>query len=357
MIDLGKLATPFLHRFDPETAHELAINSMALGLGGSAPKDVPALATRAFGLRFPNPIGLAAGFDKNARAIRPLAKLGFGHVEAGTVTPRPQPGNPQPRLFRLPEDGAIINRMGFNGCGIDRFCRNLARLHRPMPNGRTRGATVPLGANIGINKIGADPLRDYPELVSRVSPYVDYVTMNLSSPNTPGLRDLQSAQMLTDLLAAINTRNPDRLPLLVKLAPDMDDSSYEPILEAAIAGGAQGLILTNTTIARPAGLHSAFASETGGLSGRPLALRSREVLKVVSGLNKGRIALISCGGIETGDDILDRIRMGADMVQIYSSFVLQGPGILARLKKELLEAMRRNGFETIADAHGTLRPA
>jgi dihydroorotate dehydrogenase len=137
----------------------------------------------------------------------------------------------------------------------------------------------------------------------------------------------------------------------------MDDSSYEPILEAAIAGGAQGLILTNTTIARPTGLHSAFASETGGLSGRPLALRSREVLKVVSGLNKGRIALISCGGIETGDDILDRIRMGADMVQIYSSFVLQGPGILARLKKELLEAMRRNGFETIADAHGTLRPA
>jgi len=186
---------------------------------------------------------------------------------------------------------------------------------------------------------------------------VDYVTMNLSSPNTPGLRDLQSAQMLTDLLAAINTRNPDRLPLLVKLAPDMDDSSYEPILEAAIAGGAQGLILTNTTIARPAGLHSSYAAETGGLSGRPLAPRSREVLKVVSRFNKGRIALISCGGIETGDDILDRICTGADMVQIYSSFVLQGPGILARLKNELLEAMRRKGFETISDAHGSSRPA
>ena len=177
--------------------------------------------------------------------------------------------------------------------------------------------------------------------------------MNLSSPNTPGLRDLQSAQMLTDLLSAINTRNPDRLPLLVKLAPDMDDSSYEPILEAAIAGGAQGLILTNTTIARPASLTSPLAAETGGLSGRPLASRSREVLKVVSNLNKGRIALISCGGIETGEDVLDRIRMGADMVQIYTSFVLQGPALLSRLKTELLDAMRREGFETIADAHGT----
>ncbi|MDE7539728.1 quinone-dependent dihydroorotate dehydrogenase [Gluconobacter sphaericus] len=356
MIDLGTLVTPLLHRFDTETAHELAIHSLALGLGGQASKDMPTLSTRTLGLRFPNPIGLAAGFDKDARAIRPLAKLGFGHIEAGTVTPRPQPGNPGPRLFRLVEDGAIINRMGFNGCGVDRFCRRLARLHRPMPNGRMRGPTVPLGVNIGINKTGSDPLRDYPDLVARVRPYADYITMNLSSPNTPGLRDLQSATMLKELLDAINTRNPERPPLLVKLAPDLDDSSYEPILAAAIEGGAQGLILTNTTIARPATLRDPAARENGGLSGRPLAPRSRDVLRIVSGLNKGRLALISCGGIETGEDILARIRMGADMVQIYSSFVLQGPGILARMKTELLDAMRRDGFETIADAHGIDRP-
>ncbi|EHH67373.1 quinone-dependent dihydroorotate dehydrogenase [Gluconobacter morbifer] len=357
MIDLGTMVTPFLHRLDTETAHELAIHSLALGLGGSAAKDVPAFAVRTLGLRFPNPIGLAAGFDKNARAIRPLAKLGFGHIEAGTVTPRPQPGNPKPRLFRLPEDGAIINRMGFNGCGIDRFCRRLARLHRPMPNGRLRGATVPLGVNIGINKTGADPLKDYPELVSRVSSYADYVTMNLSSPNTPGLRDLQSADILRELLAAINTRNPQRPPLLVKLAPDLDNASYGPILEAAIAGGAQGLILTNTTITRPGHLTSPHANETGGLSGRPLAPRARDVLKAVSEQNRGRLALISCGGIESGEDILERIRMGADMVQIYTSFVLQGPGILARLKAELRDAMRRDGFETISDARGVDLPA
>lgn len=357
MIDIGHLATPLLHRLDTEAAHELAIHSLALGLGGKAPKDVPALATRTLGLRFPNPIGLAAGFDKNARAIRSLGQLGFGHIEAGTVTPRPQPGNPGPRLFRLPSDGAIINRMGFNGCGINQFCKRLARLNRPMPNGRTRGSVVPLGVNLGINKIGADPLRDYPELVSRVRPYADYVTINLSSPNTPGLRDLQTADTLRDLLSAINTRNPERPPLLVKLSPDLDDLSFEPILDAAIQGGADGLILTNTTLARPDELGHEHKNEAGGLSGRPLAPRSRDVLKLVSGLNRGRIALISCGGIESGQDILERIRMGADMVQIYSSFVLQGPGILGRIKRELLEAMRQQGFESIADAKGVDLPA
>ncbi|QDH17315.1 quinone-dependent dihydroorotate dehydrogenase [Swingsia samuiensis] len=349
MLNFGKIATFLLHRLSPEAAHEVAIHSMALGLGSFSQPDDPRLQTKALGLTFPNPIGLAAGFDKNARAVRPLAKLGFGHIEAGTVTPRPQPGNPHPRLFRLSEDGAIINRMGFNGYGINRFCRNLARLHRPMPNGRTRGATIPIGGNIGINKTGADPLRDYPELVSRVSPYVDYITMNLSSPNTPGLRDLQSAKMLEELLAAINTRNPQRPPLLVKLAPDMDNQSYEPIVEAAIKGDAQGLILTNTTIARPSYLTSKHAAETGGLSGRPLTQRSREVLKLVAQINQGRIALISCGGIESGQDIFDRLQMGADMVQIYTSFVLQGPSILARLKRELLQEMENAGLSSITD--------
>lgn len=361
---IDALAAKFLHRLDPEAAHEAAIAALALGLGPAAAKDVPALAVRAFGLRFPNPIGLAAGFDKDARAIRPLARLGFGHVEAGTVTPRPQPGNPKPRLFRLTEDRAIINRMGFNSRGIDNFCRNLARLHRPMPGGgargtRVTGGTVPVGANLGINKTGSEPLRDWPELLSRVSPYVDYVTINLSSPNTPGLRDLQTAGFLRDLLDAIARLGPERPPLLVKLSPDMPDDAYAPILEAAIEGGAlgkgaDGLILTNTTIARPSTLRSPFAGETGGLSGRPLAPRSREVLRLVSALNGGRIALISCGGIETGRDVLERVRDGADMVQVYTSFIYEGAPLLARLKGELLEAMREDGFETIADAKGAI---
>ncbi|GBR54690.1 dihydroorotate dehydrogenase 2 [Neokomagataea thailandica NBRC 106555] len=282
--------------------------------------------------------------------------MGFGHVEAGTVTPRPQPGNPQPRLFRLPEDGAIINRMGFNGCGIDRFCRNLARLHRPQPNGRLRGPLAPLGANIGINKTGADPLKDYPELVARVRPYADYITINLSSPNTPGLRDLQSAEFLTQLLDAVNKRNAERPPLLIKLAPDMANAAYAPILEAAINGGAQGLILTNTTIARPDSLTSPHAHESGGLSGRPLTSRAREVLQHVSAINKGRLTLISAGGIETGRDILDRIRLGASMVQLYTSFILEGASILPRLKAELLQSMRDDGFNSLEEAFGVDRP-
>ncbi|GAN52719.1 quinone-dependent dihydroorotate dehydrogenase [Tanticharoenia sakaeratensis] len=351
---LNRLAPFALHRLPPETAHEAAIAALLLGLGGRAPRDVPALSVRAMGLRFPNPIGLAAGFDKDARAIRPLGQLGFGAIEAGTVTPRPQPGQAKPRLFRLPEDGALINRMGFNGCGIDRFCRRLARLYRPMPGGRVRGAGVPLGANLGINKEGADPLGDYAALVARVGPYVDYVTINLSSPNTPGLRDLQSADLLGQILAAIAERNPERPPLLIKLAPDLPDDALQPIIEAAVSGGADGLILTNTTIARPADLRSPHAAESGGLSGRPLHDRSRDMLRRAAALNAGRLALISCGGIESGADILERIRMGCDLVQIYTRFIYEGAAMLPRLKQELLVEMRAGGFETLADAKGTV---
>ncbi|WP_029604196.1 quinone-dependent dihydroorotate dehydrogenase [Kozakia baliensis] len=346
---LAPIATSLLQRFEPETAHEIAIQSLALGLGAAAPRDVPALSVRTLGMRFPNPIGLAAGFDKDARAVRALTRLGFGFVECGTVTPRPQPGNPTPRLFRLPEDGAIINRMGFNGCGIDLFCKRLARLHRPFPDGRPRGTQAPIGANLGINKVGAEPLKDYPELVARVSPYVNYITINLSSPNTPGLRDLQSATTLRDILAAIATRNPSRPPLLVKLAPDLDHAAVPDIVAAAIEGGANGLILTNTTISRPADLRSPYASESGGLSGRPVAALSKALLERVAPLADNRLTLISCGGIETGRDIVERLRAGADLVQIYTSFVLQGPGIIARLKKELLTAMREDGFESVQD--------
>ncbi len=348
MLDIGKTATWLLRRLNPETAHELAIHSIAHGLAGRGKPDHSALRTEALGLSFPNPIGLAAGFDKNARAVRGLARLGFGFVETGTVTPRPQPGNPRPRLFRLVDDHAIINRMGFNSCGIDRFCQNLTPLFRPDGNGTVKAAGVPLGINLGINKTGADPLVDYPALVGRTKSYADYITINLSSPNTPGLRDLQATDMLARLLDAIQTAHPDRPPLLVKLAPDLEDDAYGPILQTALDGGADGLILTNTTLARPASLTDPHREEAGGLSGAPLAERARHVLQLVSDLNNGRLCLISSGGIETGKDILERLKMGADLVQVYTAFIYEGPAVLTRLKQELLHEMSRSGIRTLA---------
>jgi dihydroorotate dehydrogenase len=343
-----------VRKLDPEKAHELAIDALTLGISVpfKRPEDDPALATRALGMRFSNPIGIAAGFDKNARVLRPLARLGFGFVEAGTVTPRPQPGNPKPRLFRLEEDRAVINRMGFNNQGIDRFAVRLARLTRPLPSGRAGGAGVPVGANIGINKTGADPERDYPALVARVKPYVNYIVLNVSSPNTPGLRGLQDAARLKGILDAIAARHPERPPLLVKLAPDLEDDAIAPIVEAAIQGGVQGLIINNTTLARPDSLRSPHKGESGGLSGRPLAARSTQMLRLVANIAAGRLALVSCGGIESGQDILDRIRLGADLVQVYTAFAYEGPALIARLKREMLQIMRAQGIESLDDVRG-----
>ncbi|GBQ37389.1 quinone-dependent dihydroorotate dehydrogenase [Gluconacetobacter azotocaptans] len=358
MMDIvSRMMMPLVRRMDPEDAHRLALNALLLGLGGGdgSGGDDPALAVRTMGLRFANPIGIAAGFDKDAQVVRPLARAGFGFVEAGTVTPRPQAGNPRPRLFRLEEDRAIINRMGFNNQGIDRFAVRMARLHRVAPSGRHAGARVPVGANLGINKTGADPDRDYPLLVGRVKHYADYIVINLSSPNTPGLRDLQNAARLQTLLQAIAEAHPDRPPLLVKLSPDLAFDEIGPIVEAAIAGGAQGLTVTNTTISRPAGLRSVHAGEAGGLSGRPLRARAMEVFREVARAASGRLTLVACGGVETGADIVDRVRAGADLIQLYSAFAYEGPSILRRLKRETVRALNAEGFETLADAKGTAR--
>lgn len=350
MTDITSSLLPLVRKLDPEQAHRLAIEALSLGVGipVTRPKDDPALAMRTLGMRFPNPIGMAAGFDKDARVLRPLARLGFGFVEAGTVTPRPQSGNPQPRLFRLDEDRAVINRMGFNNQGIDRFAVRLARLHR----GKGFHPGVPVGANLGINKVGAVPERDYPALIGRVKHYVDYIVLNLSSPNTPGLRALQGAERLTELLGAISAAHATRPPLLIKLAPDLSEDEIGPIVEAAIAGGAQGLIISNTTLARPADLKSRFASEAGGLSGRPLKSRSLSLLRDIARLVNGRIALIGCGGIETGADVIARIRAGADLVQVYTAFAYDGPALLPRLKREMQTILREEGIETIADLKG-----
>ncbi len=336
---------PLLRWMDPERAHLLALRALRLGLAGAAAgADDPALAVDALGLHFANPIGLAAGFDKNALAAAPLMRLGFGFVETGTVTPRPQFGNPLPRLFRLEADRAVINRNGFNNDGLEAYLARFAAV--------PRGA-VPLGANVGINKENADPERDYPRLIAAVAGRADYVVINVSSPNTPGLRDLQGEARLAAILAAVNQAVPQRPPLLVKIAPDLADEGIAAVVETCVAGGVQGLIVSNTTISRPRGLRSANASQAGGLSGAPLFELSTRVLAKTALLARGRLTLIGVGGVRTGADALVKIQAGASLVQLYSEFAYAGPALIPRLKRELLATLRRAGFARVQDAVGT----
>jgi dihydroorotate dehydrogenase len=340
---LASALLPLLRRMDPERAHDLALRALGLGLAGSAPpRDEPPLAIDVLGRRFANPIGLAAGFDKNAVAAAALMRLGFGFIETGTVTPRPQPGNPRPRLFRLEQDAAVINRMGFNNAGLDAYVAKLAALRRDAP----------LGANVGINKEGADPERDYPALVRAVASYADYVAINVSSPNTPGLRDLQGEVQLRAILRAVAANVPQRPPLLVKIAPDLADEALAAIVETCVAEGVQGLIISNTTLARPPTLRSQQAGEAGGLSGAPLFTPSTRVLARAYLLARGRLVLIGVGGIRSGEDALAKIRAGASLVQLYTAFAYAGPALIPRLKRELAAAMQSSGVARLRDAVG-----
>jgi len=345
---LATAVMPLLRRMDPEEAHNLALGALGWGLGGhDRSPDDPRLHVNAMGLRFRNPIGLAAGFDKDARALRPLARLGFGFVEAGTVTPRPQVGNVQPRLFRLAEDRAVINRMGFNNRGLDAFVQRLARLNRAR-----RLPGVPVGANVGINKDGAHPEQDYPALIAAVAPHCDYVVINVSSPNTPGLRDLQGEARLRSILDAVASQVPNRPKLLVKVAPDLAESGLQAVVDTALETGVDGLIVSNTTISRPAGLRSPNARELGGLSGVPLKPLAQQAMRTVARHAAGRLTLIGVGGIATGEDVLARIRAGAHLVQLYTAFAYEGPALIRRLKRELIAALDRQGFASVADAVG-----
>jgi dihydroorotate dehydrogenase len=332
------------HVVDAETAHGLTIRALAKGLVRvKQTRDDPLLAVRALGTVFPNPIGLAAGFDKDAVAVLPLMDLGFGFVEAGTVTRLPQTGNPKPRLFRLEQDRAVINRMGFNNAGLAAYCGHLPGLS---------ARRCPFGANVGINKEGADPERDYPELVAAVGRFADYVTINVSSPNTPGLRDLQGEVRLRAILRAIAAEVPVRPPVLVKLAPDLADAGLQAVVHTAIEEGAAGLIISNTTISRPASLRSANGQQPGGLSGAPLFERSTEMLARAARLAQGRLVLIGCGGVRTGADALAKIKAGASLVQVYTEFAYAGPALIPRLKRELAAAVRLEGFGSVAEAVG-----
>jgi dihydroorotate dehydrogenase len=335
---------PLLRRMDPERAHLLGLRALRLGLAGAvtAPDD-PSLAIEVLGRRFANPIGLAAGFDKGAVAVQGLMRLGFGFVETGTVTPRPQPGNPKPRMFRLDEDQAVINRLGFNNAGLDAYLRAIATL---------RNRPVPLGCNVGINKEGADPERDYPALIAAVAPHADYAVVNVSSPNTPGLRDLQGEERLGAILAAVaNVAN--RPPVLVKVAPDLAEDGLAAVIETCVTHGVRGLIVGNTTISRPPGLRSPNMTEAGGLSGRPLFPLSTRMLAKASLIARGRLVLIGVGGVFSGADAFAKIRAGASLVQLYTGFAYGGPAMIPRLKAELAVSLKQAGFSRVADAVGT----
>ena len=334
---LYRLARSALFQLDPETAHELALKSMcALGpavalLGAGADRGEE---RTVMGIRFPNPVGLAAGMDKNAQYLDPLAALGFGHLEVGTVTPRPQPGNPKPRLFRLVEHEAIINRMGFNNVGVEQLLRNVGK-------SSFRGV---LGINIGKNldtpiERAAD---DYLACLDAVYDRATYVAVNISSPNTKNLRDLQSKERLDELLAAIMARREALAaragavkPLAVKIAPDLDDEQIAAIAELAVKHRIDALIATNTTVGRAGVEDHRHAGEAGGLSGRPVFAIATEVLRKLSRLLAGRIPLIGVGGILTGEDAKAKIDAGASLVQIYTGFIYRGPDLVAEARRAL----------------------
>jgi dihydroorotate dehydrogenase len=333
---------PILFRLDAERAHSLTIAALAAwGRAGTplAP-NVPRLATTVAGIAFPNPVGLAAGVDKDGRAIDGFFGLGLGSVEIGTLTPLAQPGNPKPRIFRLPEDRAVINRLGFNNGGLDGA---LPRAQNAKRNGI-------LGINVGANKDATDRTADYIHGVTRAATHADYITINISSPNTPGLRDLQHGAALRDLLAAC-TAAKGTTPIFLKVAPDLDPADIDDIARAALDNRIDALIVNNTTISRP-GLRSASAKETGGLSGAPLAPLARQRLTDFRKATGAAIPLISVGGIDSGAEAYARLRAGASLVQLYTALVYEGPGLPARILRELDALLTRDGFAKVTDAVG-----
>jgi dihydroorotate dehydrogenase len=339
------LARPILHRLDPEQAHHLTVLALRSGFVRGAPE------TRVFGLDFPNPVGLAAGFDKDAEVMDAMLSFGLGFVEAGTVTPLPQPGNPKPRLFRLDEDRAVINRFGFNSRGLDAF-KNKLRTRR------ARGTAGIVGANVGKNRDAADAAADYERGIEELAPFADYLVVNISSPNTPGLRALQRKEEIAALLQrtmaargrAVAQQKPP--PLLAKVGPDLTEEELRDIAEAAEASGLDGLIIGNTTVERPAHLRSPHRGETGGLSGQPLTERATACIASMYRLTGGRLPIVGCGGVGGGDDAYAKIRAGASLVQLYTALVYEGPGLVARIKRELAARLRADGFASLREAIG-----
>ncbi len=335
---------PLLRMLDPESAHGLTMRALELGIvPPSRDQDPPGLTTKLWGKTFSNPVGLAAGFDKDARVINAMLSLGFGFVEAGTVTPQPQPGNPRPRIFRLHQDRAVINRLGFNSAGLDQF---VARLRARID------ASGVVGVNLGANRGSPDPVEDFAAGFSAVCELVDYVTVNVSSPNTPGLRDLQQENALAGLLdRLVNIRarlNGASAPILIKIAPDLDDDEVTAIAEVVLDKQIDGIVVSNTTIARPSELRARHRKQMGGLSGAPLRDPSTVLLAKVYRLTGGRIPLIGVGGIASGKDAYDKIRAGASLVQLYTALIYEGPSLISKIKTELHDLLKRDGATNVA---------
>ena len=339
---LHALASRALTTIDPEDAHRLAILGLRAGLGPRTA--APALSTQLAGLTLPNPIGLAAGFDKNAEVAGAMLAAGFGFVECGTVTPRAQPGNPRPRLFRLSEDEAVINRLGFNNAGLEVFAGRLA--------GGRRGV---VGANIGANKDADDRIGDYVTGLKRLWGLADYFTVNISSPNTPGLRALQSGDALSELLGRLAEARrglAGRAPVFLKVAPDLDAAEVEALCEAVAGYALDGVVVGNTTLSRPPALRSPLRGEAGGLSGAPLMPLSTRVLSDFHTAARGRFVLIGAGGVASGADAYAKIRAGAAAVQLYSALVFHGPGLVVRIARDLAARLQADGFTSLAAAVG-----
>ena len=345
-----RLARPLLGLLDAEDAHRLAVRGLRLVPRGHAPPDDARLSVRVFGLNFPNPVGMAAGFDKHGEVPDALLRLGFGFVEVGTVTPRPQPGNPRPRLFRLPADEGVINRLGFNSEGARAVLARLAA---------RAGAGGLVGVNVGANKDSQDRIADYVSLIETFAPVASYFTLNISSPNTPGLRDLQQGRLFDELLARVVdararvSRQAGLTPLLIKIAPDLTLSELDDVVGAARRRRVDGMIVGNTTVLRPPSLQDVrTAKESGGLSGRPLFALSTRMLAETYVRAEGAFPLVGTGGIDSPRTALAKIRAGACLVQLYSSLVFRGLGLVAEIKAELVNALARGRHAGLPDLVG-----
>lgn len=359
-----RMAKPIFFRMDPETAHHWTIGGMnAIGkIPGSlgllnmmyGVQETPELAMDLWGIRFPHPIGLAAGLDKNGQAVRGFSSIGFGFVEVGTVTPKPQPGNELPRLFRLPQDEALINRMGFNNLGAEYLANQLANIQK------LKQQRIPIAVNIGKNKLTSNEaaMNDYIACIRILYPYGDFFVVNISSPNTPDLRKLQHGAELRQLLDAV-TQEMDvqkekyqrQLPILVKIAPDLSDGELEQVVETLSASRISGIIATNTTLSRD-GLTHRNLQETGGMSGKPLAKRSTEVIRSIYKLTEGHMPIIGSGGVFTAEDAYEKIKAGASLVEIYTALIYRGPGVNREITRGLSRLLRRDGLTHISEAVG-----
>ena len=348
---MSNLLVKIIKIFPPEFAHDLTLKLLKLNLSKKNIIDNPMLNQHFLGLDFSNPIGLAAGFDKNAEVINPIFNLGFGFVEIGTITPKPQKGNNKPRIFRLKEDEAIINHLGFNNLGTEKILKNLKKFRSLNFKGKV------LGINIGKNQNSLNAIDDYCYCLEKLSGFGHSITVNISSPNTPGLRDLQLRGKIEVLVKSLQKKqkeltNRADLPIFIKISPDISEEQLRDIALMSLANNVSGLVISNTTIKRKNNLASPNKNEIGGLSGKPLFLQSTLILKKMYSLTNGQVPLIGVGGVSNGKECYEKIKAGANLIQLYTALIYQGPNVVNRIKNELIDLMKTDGFNNIREIVG-----